>query len=88
MDTEGDDLQPGDKAGWTKAQAAAGKFVGEEKISYPVLLDGDSISQEYGGLDDLPASFFVDRSGKVVIATVGLTSESEIEGNIKKALEN
>ena len=57
-------------------------------MPYPVLLDGDSISREYGGLDDLPASFFVDRSGKVVVATVGLTSESEIEGNIKKALEN
>ena len=71
-----------------KAQAAAGKFVSEEKISYPVLLDGDSISREYGGLDDLPASFFVDRSGRVVVATVGLTSESDIEGNIKKALEN
>ena len=57
------------------------------KVTYPVLLDGDSISREYGGLDDLPTSFFVDRSGKVVIATVGLTSESDIEGNIKKALE-
>ena len=56
------------------------------KVQYPVLLDGDSISNEYGGLDDLPASFFVDRNGKVVAASVGLTSESDIEGNIKKAL--
>ena len=56
------------------------------KVTYPVLLDGDSISNEYGGLDDLPTSFFVDRNGKVVAATVGLTSESDIEGNIKKAL--
>ena len=56
------------------------------KVPYPVLLDGDSISREYGGLDDLPASFFVDRNGKVVVATVGLTSEGDIEGNIKKAL--
>ena len=87
VDTEGDDLQPGDKAGWAKAEANASKFAADEKIPYPVLLDGDSISREYGGLDDLPASFFVDRSGKVVVATVGLTSESDIEGNIKKALE-
>jgi thiol-disulfide isomerase/thioredoxin len=86
VDTEGDDLQPGDKAGWAKAEANATKFVADMKVKYPVLLDGDSISREYGGLDDLPASFFVDRSGKVVAASVGLTSESDIEGNIKKAL--
>jgi cytochrome c biogenesis protein CcmG/thiol:disulfide interchange protein DsbE len=88
VDTEGDDLAPGDKAGWAKAQAAAGKFVSEEKVPYPVLLDGDSISKDYGGLDDLPASFYVDRSGKIIVATVGLSSESEIEGNIKKAMND
>jgi cytochrome c biogenesis protein CcmG/thiol:disulfide interchange protein DsbE len=86
VDTEGDDLQKNDKAGWAKATAAAGKFVAEEKIPYPVLLDGDSISRDYGGLDDLPSSFFVDRKGVVVAAQVGLTSESDIESKIQKAL--
>jgi len=86
VDTEGDDLEANDKAGWAKAEANANKFVTEMKVNYPVLLDGDSISRDYGGLDDLPTSFFVDRNGKVVAAQVGLTSESEIEGIIKKAL--
>jgi cytochrome c biogenesis protein CcmG/thiol:disulfide interchange protein DsbE len=86
IDTEGDDLDKSDKAGWAKDQAAADKFVADMKVPYPVLLGGDSISREYGGLDDLPTSFFVDRSGKVVAAQIGLTSESDIEGNIKKAL--
>jgi len=86
VDTEGDDLEASDKAGWAKAEANANKFVTDMKVPYPVLLDGDSISRDYGGLDDLPASFFVDPSGKVVAASVGLTSESDIEGKIKKAL--
>jgi len=86
VDTEGDDLQKSDTAGWTKDKAAVGKFVTEMKVPYPMVVDGDSISRDYGGLDDLPASFFVDRRGGVVAAQVGLTSESEIEGNIKKAL--
>jgi cytochrome c biogenesis protein CcmG/thiol:disulfide interchange protein DsbE len=86
VDTEGDDLEKSDKAGWAKATAAAGKFVAKEKIPYPVLLDGDSISRDYGGLDDLPTSFFVDRKGVVVAAQVGLTSESDIESKIQKAL--
>ena len=87
VDTEGDDLQKNDKTGWAKAAAAAGKFVAEEKVPYPVLLDGDSISRDYGGLDDLPTSFFVDRKGVVVAAQVGLTSESDIESKIEKALK-
>lgn len=51
-----------------------------------MLINGDSIAEAYGGLDDLPASFYIDRNGKVVAATVGLGSESDIENNIKKAL--
>jgi thiol-disulfide isomerase/thioredoxin len=86
VDTEAEDLKPDDTAGWAKDKGAVNKFIAEEKVSYPMLLDGDSISQAYGGLDDLPASFFVDRNGKVVAASVGLTSESDIESNIKKAL--
>jgi thiol-disulfide isomerase/thioredoxin len=86
VDTEAEDLKPDDAAGWAKDKTAISKFVADEKVSYPMLLDGDSISQAYGGLDSLPASFFVDRNGKVVAATVGLSSESDIESNIRKAM--
>jgi thiol-disulfide isomerase/thioredoxin len=86
VDTEADDLKDDDKAGWDKARAAVNKFATGEKVSYPMLLNGDSISTAWGGLDDLPSSFYVDRNGKVVAATVGLGSESDIESNIKKAL--
>jgi hypothetical protein len=34
----------------------------------------------------LPTSYFVDRKGVVVAAQVGLTSESDIESKIEKAL--
>ncbi len=86
VDTQGDDVEKSDKANWDKDEAAVSKFVTQMKVNYPVLVGGDSISHAYGGLDDLPTSFFVDRSGKVVAATVGLSSEGDIEGNIKKAL--
>ena len=86
VDTEAEDLKPDDKAGWDKDRAAVSKFVTQEKVDYPMLINGDSIAEAYGGLDDLPASFYIDRNGKVVAATVGLGSESDIENNIKKAL--
>lgn len=85
IDSEGDDAKPGSDT-WNKDKAAIAKFAQQEKVPYPVLVDGDSISKPYGGLDDLPTSFYVDRKGKVIMAQVGINSESDMEANIKKAL--
>ena len=86
VSTEGDDLQPSDKEGWVRDKSAIAKFVEQEKMPYPVLIDGDSISKPYGGLDELPTSFFVDRAGNVVAAQLGLTSKDDIEADIRKTL--
>jgi cytochrome c biogenesis protein CcmG/thiol:disulfide interchange protein DsbE len=86
ISTEGDDLQPGDKEGWARDKAAIAKFVQDEKMSYPVLVNGDSLSKPYGGLDAMPTSFFIDRNGTVVATQLGLTSKDEIESNIRKSL--
>ena len=55
-------------------------------MAYPVLLNGDSLSQPYGGLDSMPTSFYVDRAGQVVAAQMGITSKDDMEANIRKAL--
>ena len=86
ISAEGDDLQPGDKEGWAKDKAAIAKFVKEEKMPYPVLINGDSISKPYGGIDAMPTSFYVDRSGNVVSVQLGLTSKDDMEANIRKTL--
>ena len=57
-------------------------------MPYPVLIDGGTLGNAYGGLDALPTSFFVDRNGTVVAAQMGITSKDEMESNIKKALGN
>jgi peroxiredoxin len=81
-----DDLDKGDKKKNAEDKAEIAKYVSNMHIDYPVLIDGDSISQKYGGVDALPTSFFVDRSGKIIAATVGLHDRDELEANIKKAL--
>jgi cytochrome c biogenesis protein CcmG/thiol:disulfide interchange protein DsbE len=83
-----DDIDRGDPQKLSDEKKQIARFVQQEKIDYPVLIDADSISQPYGGLDSLPTSFFVDRNGIVVAAQLGLTSKAEIEANIKKALGN
>jgi len=81
-----DDLDRSDPQKLSADKQKIARFVQQEQIPYPVLIDADSISQPYGGLDSLPASFYVDRNGVVVAAQLGLTSKDEIEANIKKAL--
>lgn len=81
-----DDLDLNDKTKLSEEKQQIAQAAQQMHIPYPVLLDADAISKPYGGLDDLPTSFYVDRNGTVVAVQVGITSEDEIEGNIRKAL--
>jgi cytochrome c biogenesis protein CcmG/thiol:disulfide interchange protein DsbE len=81
-----DDLDRSDPDKLSVEKKEIAHFVQQMKMTYPVLIDADSISKPYGGLDELPTSYFVDRDGTVVAAQLGLTSKDDIEANIKKAL--
>ncbi len=81
-----DDLDKDDPKLLAKEKIDIAKSVEQLKISYPVLLDGDSIAKPYGDVDVYPSSYFIDRSGKIVAATFGLTSKEDLEDNIRKAL--
>lgn len=62
------------------------KFAKDMGVNYPVLLGKESVGDEYGGLEYLPTSFYLDRDGKVVQRVFGLRSRSDIEDWIKEAL--
>lgn len=81
-----DDLDLDNKAKLSKEKKDIADKAAQLKINYPVLIDDASVSTPYGGIDGLPTTFFIDRSGKVVASTVGLAPREEIEANIRKAL--
>jgi cytochrome c biogenesis protein CcmG/thiol:disulfide interchange protein DsbE len=83
-----DDLNRDDPKELAKDKQEIAQSAQKLHIDYPVLIDGGSLDKPYGGLDELPMSFFVDRKGTVVAAEIGLTSKDDIEGNIKRALGN
>ena len=83
-----DDLYPDDKAKLLEEKQAIADKATQLKINYPVLIDDASVSTPYGGIDVLPITFFIDRSGKVVASTVGLAPRDQIEADIKKALSS
>jgi cytochrome c biogenesis protein CcmG/thiol:disulfide interchange protein DsbE len=81
-----DDIDRDDKQKLSDEKKEIAHSVEQMHIPYPVLIDGATLSTPYGGLDEMPTSFFVDRNGTVVASQMGLTSKDDIEANIKKAL--
>jgi thiol-disulfide isomerase/thioredoxin len=53
-------------------------------VDYTILMSDKKVGEAYGGLDVLPATFFIDRSGKIVAQAIGLASKDEAEGNVQK----
>ena len=62
------------------------QFASEMGVNYPVLLGTDKVSDDYGSVQFLPTSFYIDRDGKFVGKGVGLLARKEIEDNVQKAL--
>ena len=61
-------------------------FAHKMGVNYVVLKGTEKVGDLYGGVDRLPLSYFVDRSGKVVDEIVGLRGSADIEDAIKKTL--
>lgn len=57
-------------------------------VSYPVLMpDGtERVSKAYGGVDYLPGTFYVDRTGKVINVSAGAPSKDQMEAMIQTVL--
>jgi thiol-disulfide isomerase/thioredoxin len=62
------------------------KFVKEMGVNYPILVGKESVGDQYGGVNVLPTTFFIDRDGKIVAREFGLQSRSVFVDHIKQAL--
>jgi len=71
-----DDASPSDIA----------SFAQKLGVNYPVLIGKEEVGAEYGGIEYLPSTFYINRDGKILDHVFGLVSKSEIETNIQKAL--
>jgi len=61
-------------------------FAQKMGVNYPILVGKEEVGAQYGGIDYLPSTFYINREGKVLDHVFGLASRSEIEANIEKAL--
>jgi peroxiredoxin len=68
-----------DRDGWQVINPFVKKF----NITYPVVLGNMDVTDAYGGIDAIPATFFVDRNGKVLLRHVGYMSPDDFEKAVK-----
>ena len=72
-----------DEDGTPTSVANAAKHIG---VSYPILMPDEKVAKAYGGVEYLPETFYLDKSGKVVGVTAGAPSKDQMEAQIQKAI--
>ena len=71
-----------DESGW----AAVRPFLARQPVNYPVVIGDNGVLNALGGLETLPTTLILDRSGRVAVTHVGLVSKDSYERDIAAAL--
>jgi len=71
-----------DEGGWR----AVRPVMEAQKINYRVAIGDSELAQKYGGLESLPQNMLIDRKGRLLVKHVGITSKSQYEREIVRAL--
>lgn len=61
-------------------------FAQQNGMNYPVLLGSNEVSMKYGGIEGIPTTFIIDKSGKIINKFEGFRPRQVFETEIKKLL--
>lgn len=71
-----------DEGGWRSVRP----FLENRHVNYPVMIGSDEVAARFGGLDALPLTLIIDRSGRVATVHAGLCTKEEYERDINSVL--
>lgn len=60
-------------------------FMAKEKMNYPVVLGSDGLMEHYGS-HSMPATYLIDREGRIADYHIGVVNKDQFESEIKKLL--
>ena len=81
MDISYEGLENADEA-WSRVKP----FVAKHGVNYPIAMGDDAISKAYA-LNSFPATYLIDKSGKIAVAYVGVVIDKDnVARNIKSLL--
>jgi peroxiredoxin len=82
MDVQYDALKGGAAEGWSHVKP----WLKAHPVNYPIVMADDAAMNAYG-IKALPATFLIDRQGRVAAEYDGLVDKDDIERNIKALLD-
>ena len=60
-------------------------FMSSHGMNYPVLMGDDTVVSAYG-FKSYPATYLIDKSGRIAATYVGIVDKNDVEANMKKLL--
>jgi peroxiredoxin len=75
-----EDLKNADEA-WSRVKP----FVQEHHLNYPILMGNDAVLKSYA-VQVFPATYLIDKSGRLAASYIGVVSKDDVEAKIKKLL--
>ncbi len=69
-----------------KGPAAVKPFMDKFRMNYPVAMGDEQIVKAFGGIEALPTTFVIDRTGKIVRVHIGFADAETFEKDIKSLL--
>jgi cytochrome c biogenesis protein CcmG, thiol:disulfide interchange protein DsbE len=70
------------------AAGSARRFAEKYGLDYPLVHDNRNVTSPKYGLTGLPETFFIDRSGKLVLHLAGEVDAGDIEDGVQQALRS
>ena len=67
--------------GWNRVKP----FVQEHGVNYPILMGDEPVSKLYD-IQAMPATYLIDKHGRVAATYVGIVDKKDVESNIKALL--
>ncbi|AZU63195.1 thiol-disulfide oxidoreductase ResA [Neobacillus mesonae] len=67
-----------------ESELAVNQFADRYKLDFPIVIDTDKEVMTTYGIDNLPATFLIDKDGKVVKSTTGEMSEDMVRDFMEK----
>lgn len=71
-----------DEDGWQSVKP----YIDEKRVNYPVTIGNDEVASLFGGLDSIPLTLIIDRSGRIAAVHAGLCKKNEYESDINAVL--
>ena len=71
-----------DDDGWT----AVRPWIHAKNVNYRIMVGNDKMAAHYGGVESLPQTMLIDRSGRIAAKHVGLAEKEELRAELEALL--